>query len=402
MSAQTAQIQKIHAPATTAEAQPRVTHLLYIDNLRTTLITFVILLHLAITYGAEGLWYYKEPGQASTVMFVSMMLIAAIGSAFSMGLFLLLAGYFTPSSYDRKGFASFLADRLKRLLIPLAFYQIVINPLLNYLVDLHKKPQPPLWEYLAYYFRNFDSFGDGPVWFLVTLIFFSLAYALWRRVTGSASARTGKLLPGPVPGNWAIALFVLALGLLTFIVRLWLPVGIFYEPWHQEFAHYPQYIALFALGTLAYRQDWLNRFSNGQVRAWKWVALACVLTLPAIVIAAGVLTGQLDNRGAGGWNWISFSYSVWEGFTCLAFSIITLAWYRQRFDRQGWIAAKMADATFTAYVIHPAIIVPLALVLSGISLNLDLKFLLVAPLGVALTYFVSYHFRRLPLIRNVF
>jgi glucans biosynthesis protein C len=402
MSTQTARFQETLAPATTAEAQPRATHLLYIDNLRTTLITFVITLHLAITYGADGLWYYKEPGQASTVMFVSMMFIAAIGSAFSMGLFLLLAGYFTTPSYDRKGFTPFLADRLKWLLIPLAFYQLIINPLLNYLVDLHKKPQPPVWEYLAYYFRNFDSFGDGPVWFLVTLIFFSLAYALWRRMTGSASTSAGKPLPVSLPGNWAIALFAIALGLTTFIDRLWFSVGIFYEPWHQEFAHYPQYIAMFALGTLAYRQDWLTRFSNAQVRVWKWVALACVLTLPAIVIAAGVLTGQLDERGAGGWNWISFSYSIWEGFTCLAFSIIILAWYRQRFDRQGWLAAKMADATFTAYVIHPAIIVPLAIILSPIFLNLDLKFLLVAPLGVALTYFISYHFRRLPLIRNVF
>jgi hypothetical protein len=399
MSTQSAQFQKTIVQATTAEAQPRTAHLRYIDNLRTTLITFVILLHLAITYGADGLWYYKESGESSTIAFVIMMFVAAIGSAFSMGLFLLLAGYFTPSSYDRKGFTAFLADRMKRLLIPLAFYQLIINPLLNYLVDLHKKPQPPLWEYLAYYFRNFDSIGDGPVWFLVTLVFFSLAYALWRWMTPTTS---GNPLPDSVPGNWAIALFALIIGLLTFIARLWFPVGTFYEPWHQELAHYPQYIAMFALGTLAYRRDWLSCFSNAQVRIWKWVALACVLTLPAIVVAAGVLTGQLDERGAGGWNWISFSYSIWEGFTCLAFSIITLAWYRQRFDRQGWVAAKMADATFTAYVIHPAIIVPLALVLSGISLNLDLKFLLVAPLGVALTYFVSYHFRRLPLIRNVF
>jgi len=114
------------------------------------------------------------------------------------------------------------------------------------------------------------------------------------------------------------------------------------------------------------------------------------------------MTGKLAERGAGGWNWISFSYSLWEGFTCLAFSLITLTWYRRRFDRQGWLAAKMTNATFTAYIIHPVIIVPLALSLSGITMNLGLKFIIVAPLAVALTYFVSYYFRRLPLIKNVF
>ena len=110
----------------------------------------------------------------------------------------------------------------------------------------------------------------------------------------------------------------------------------------------------------------------------------------------------MDERGSGGWNWISFSYSMWEGFACLAFSITTLAWFRKRFNRQVWLAAKMADATFTAYVIHPAIIVPLALSLSAFTMNLSLKFLIVAPIAVALTYVISYYFRRLPFVRNVF
>jgi surface polysaccharide O-acyltransferase-like enzyme len=62
----------------------------------------------------------------------------------------------------------------------------------------------------------------------------------------------------------------------------------------------------------------------------------------------------------------------------------------------------MADATFTAYVLHPGIIIPLTLLLSGISINMGLKFVLVAPIAVALTYVVSYYFRRLPLVRSVF
>lgn len=385
-------------PTTHVAAQPAgKQHLLYIDNLRTTLITFVILLHMAITYGAGGDWYYSEPGEMSTVGFVITMFIAAIGSAFVLGLFFMLAGYFTPRSYDKKGFGGFLADRAKRLLIPLALYEILVFPLIRYGVRVKEGFQGSLWDHLVEHFRGLDTIANGPVWFLMTLMIFSLVYALWRLVSKSTSAQQV-----PTPNNWMIALFALILGLITFIIRLWLPVGRFYEPLHQEFAHYPQYIAMFAIGTLAYRRNWLTNFSDSQIRPWRWVALICVLTLPAIVIAAGALTGELDERGAGGWNLISFSYSMWEGFACLAMTIITLAWYRKRFDHQGWLAAKMADSTFTAYIIHPAIIVPLALLLSGVSINLDLKFLIVAPIAVALSYIVSYFFRRLPLVRNIF
>jgi len=391
------------AQAVTAKPQSSKGHLLYIDNLRTVLITLVILLHVAITYGAVGDWYYYEAGETSTVAFVIMTFAGAIGTAFVLGLFFMLAGYFTPRSYDRKGFGLFLLDRMKRLLIPLAFYEIVINPFINYAVDVRKQSQAPIWQYLVDHFRGLESIADGPVWFLLALMVFSLFYALWRQVADPVSGKHNDVaMAGRLPGNGTIALFAVSLGLTTFIVRIWAPFGKIFEPWNQELAHYPQYIFMFVVGTLAYRRDWLAKFPASQTRPWRWVVATCVLTLPAIVIAAGVLTGELDERGAGGWNWISLSYSTWEGFACLAFSIITLAWFRKRFDHQNWLTKKMADATFTAYVLHPGVIVPLALLLSGISVNLGLKFVLVAPIAVTLTYLISYYFRRLPLVRNVF
>lgn len=397
MTTRSVETQKDVSKLKTVETQSTSkAHFLYIDNLRTTLITFVILLHLAITYGADGGWYYHETGEPSPIVFVIMMFVAAIGSAFALGLFFMLAGYFTPRSYDKKGFGGFLVDRLKRLLVPLALYELIIFPLVRYGVRSHDGFPGSLWDHLVEHFDGLNTIADGPVWFLLTLMIFSFFYALWRWIAKFEKCQAN------VPSNGSIALFALVLGLATFIVRLWLPVGKFYEPVHQEFAHYPQYIAMFALGTLAYRRNWLVDFPASQARLWNWVALLCVLILPAIVIAAGVLTGELDERGAGGWNWISFSYSIWEGFTCLAFSIATLAWFRRRFDRQNWLSTKMADATFTAYVIHPAVIVPLALALSGIVINLSLKFFLVAPIALALTYVISYYFRRLPLIRGVF
>jgi len=398
MTAQKDDIHRLFAhPVVTVSHAANRPHMIYIDNLRTMLITLVILLHMGITYGADGSWYYKEGGEISIVMFVIMMFVAAIGSAFALGLFFMLAGYFTPRSFDRKGFGGFLLVRVKRLLIPLAFYETIIFPLIRYGVRVNEGFRGTLWQHLAEHFGRLETIADGPVWFLLTLMIFSFLYAFWQMISTSGENRQVS-----VPGNEAIALFALAVGLITFLVRLWLPIGIFYEPLHQEFAHYPQYIAMFAVGTLAYRHGWLANLTDSQARLWHWVALLCVLTLPGIVVAAGALTGQLDERGAGGWNWISFSYSLWEGFTCLAFSISTLTWFRHRFDRRSWLTAKMADATFTAYIIHPAIIVPLALSLSGITINLGLKFIIVSPLAVALTYYISYFFRRLPLIKDVF
>ena len=187
----------------------------------------------------------------------------------------------------------------------------------------------------------------------------------------------------------------------TFVVRIGARVNVYFEPWHLELARIPQYIAMFVVGILAYRRNWLVRFSDAQARIWRRVALVCILLLPALVVAAGALTGELDERGGGGLNWLSLAYSVWEGFTCVAMAITVLACFRRRFDHQRRLARAMSENCFAVYVLHPLIIVPLALALSGIQLNLGLKFVLVAPLAVALCYLFAYVVRKLPPFRSI-
>jgi surface polysaccharide O-acyltransferase-like enzyme len=81
--------------------------------------------------------------------------------------------------------------------------------------------------------------------------------------------------------------------------------------------------------------------------------------------------------------------------------IVVLAWFRKRFDQQGGLAKVMADNCFAVYILHPLIIVPLALALSGIQVNLGLKFILVTPLAVTLCYLVAYLVRKIPFVRSV-
>jgi fucose 4-O-acetylase-like acetyltransferase len=390
------------APAAAGAESGAKPRLLYLDNLRTAAITLVVLGHVAVSYGAEGDWYLHGTGQVSPLALILMLPLMAIGAAFMMGLLFLIAGYFTPRSYDRKGPGPFLVDRLKRLGIPLLLFAIVINPMIEYLVEAHTgEYQGSYWSFIPPYIRNLDTAGFGVTWFLEALLIFSIFYILWRLLTQSAPQRNAPN-SGAVPGNRSIALFALVLGLATFLVRIWAPVNTYFEPEHLEFAHFPQYVAMFAVGAVAYRRNWLATFSDVQSRLWRWVALVCVLLLPVLAVAAGALTGELDERGAGGLNWLSLAYSIWEGFTCLALVITVLVWFRARFNHQGRLARAMSESSFAVYVLHPIIIVPFALALSGIQINPTLMFLIAAPLAVALCYIIAYYFRKLPLVRNIF
>src|ERR1700675_1355619 len=94
----------------------------------------VVLHHSFITYGAPGGWYYKEPTTHMGALF-PMALFVSVNQSFFMGFFFFLSALFIESSIEKKGPERFVADRLKRLGIPLLFYSLVISPVLNWYVE---------------------------------------------------------------------------------------------------------------------------------------------------------------------------------------------------------------------------------------------------------------------------
>ena len=114
-----------------------------------------------------------------------------------------------------------------------------------------------------------------------------------------------------------------------------------------------------------------------------------------------MVSGEMDPAVTGGFTWLSLAYSLWEGFMGTAMVIVVLVWCRDRLDRQGRLLRSMSAASYAVYVLHPLLIVPLALALSGIRLDLSLKFVLVAPLAVALCFLVGYVIRKLPVVRSI-
>ncbi len=378
--------------------------MLYIDNIRAVLISLVVVGHLAITYSGEsgiGDWYFRQSGHVSDATAILMTMLLGIGTAFAMGLFFLIAGYFTPRPYDRKGTGRFLADRLVRLGIPLAFYALIINPLVTYWASVAGGYAGSFWRFVTTRTQDLTEASVGPLWFVEGLLIFSVIYALGRLASDRAGGSNRVKGATRTPGNLAISLFVLAVGLVTFVVRVWAEVGWQWEPPHLELAHFPQYAAMFAAGIVAYRCDWFVTLTDRQARPWGWVALACVLLLPVLAVAAGALEDNVDPALAGGFTWLSLAYSLWEASMCVSMSITALTLFRRRSNKRGRLAQTMGADAYAVYVLHPLIIVPLAILLGGVTWPLELMFLLAAPLGVALCFLIGHAVRRLPLVRQV-
>lgn len=397
MTTQTISRARVNARAPGAEtksaSKPR---LAYVDNLRVVLVVLVLLHHLAITYGAEGGWYYRDP-QTDVIASIVLTLFVAVNQAFFMGFYFLIAGYFTSPSYDRKGARRFLQERLTRLGIPLLFYTIVISPLLSFALAVNVQGfQGSLKQYLASYLESWDGLDVGPLWFVEALLIFTIIYALWRSKLSADLSRCD----GKAPSNLAIGVFALVAGLVTFVVRIWLPVGWSFAPLGFQFPHFPQYISLFILGILAYRRGWLQGITDAAGKLWQRIVVALIVLAPILYAAGGALEG---NTAAfrGGVCWQACAYALWEQFLCVGMVISLLVWFRKRRNDQGGLAKALSANAYAVYTIHAPIAILVALALRDISLYPLIKFALACLVTLPFCFLIGHFVRKLPLAKSV-
>ena len=371
--------------------------LYFIDNLRILLITLIAMLHLSITYGGAGSWYYRNVPEGT--MSVPLTWHNATIQAFSLGLFFLISGYFTPSSYERKGPKQFFIDRLLRLGIPILCYDFIIGPLIvRPLVRFGEQSSSSYLDFLRRYYSSFHI-GTGPLWFVEALLIFAGCYVLYRLLSKTIISTVKQ--DSRIPCNLTIFLFAFVLSALSFIVRIWLPVGWNFEPLNFQFPFFPQYICMYFLGIVAYKHNWLSRIPDAIGKLWLCIAVFFIIVLfPALFVLGGASSGD-TSPFMGGFHWQCLGYSVWEQFTGVAMIVALLYLFRKCFNRQGSLSKAASASAYTAYIIHAPVLVLVAIAIRNINLYPLLKFALAGLIAVPLCFALGNFIRKLPLAKRI-
>ena len=388
-------IPKIFPAAKTVNAKVGETsRLLFIDNIRIYLTILVIAHHLMIIYTDSGGWIYHE-GRQDEITSILGGWFCAVNQAYFMGLFLLIAANFVPGDYDRKGQGKFLVDRLVRLGIPLVFYSWVLRPLL---IFLGEKFPGSFWTWYRFiYFKHYGFIGGGPVWFIEILLIFSVIYAILRSVMQRPIQKPMK--ESKFPGSRKIVLFTLILGSVSFFIRIFTRINESYFPLNLQFANIAQYTALFVVGLVAYRQDWLTKLPDPVGKKWLRVAIFIII----IYAPLGLLTlsfGEPDSF-LGGRHWQSMAFSQWESFLCVSACIGLIYLFRRKLNQQGIIAKELSRSAYATYLLHEPVITFLAIFTEGLIIYPLLKFVIAVFIMTPICFLVGGLVRRIPYVGRV-
>ncbi|HEY1427357.1 MAG TPA: acyltransferase family protein [Caulobacteraceae bacterium] len=386
------------APSRAAARAP-AERLLFIDNVRWAMIVLVLGMHAAVTYSPLGSWYYREHPKldlGSTLFFATFQ---GLLQGFFMALLFFVAGYFAASSLDAKGPRAFLAGRLYRLGLPTLLFIAAIGPVTEYFVAHSWRTHASFaHEMTLYVTRGRFLSGTGPMWFCAALLIFCAIYAGWRAAgLGRATGRTeaaGAIKPVQV------VLAVAVLTVATFLVRTVFPLG--GSVFNMQLAYFPSYVMLFALGIMARRRDWITRVNDRF--AWLTAGTCVGLALagwPPLLALGGALSGATAPYN-GGLTWQSAALSLWESLVCFGMTFGVLVGFRTWMTRQRSVSKFMSDNAFAVYVIHPPILVGLALLLSPVALAPLAKFAMLWSLGLVVCFGLAAPLaRRAPLVGRI-
>jgi len=382
---------------TTGEIPAKVgssSRMLYIDNMRLLFTVLVILHHIAPTYGAHSGWYYHEnTDDAFTNLVLSLLM--SVNRTWVLGCFFMITGYFTPGSYDRKGTVRFIEDRIIRIGIPLAIFALLIRPSIVYMMNRETLAvQYSFWENI-YLLKNV---APGPAWFLEVLLVFSIMYSLWRRLRKPSDASKKKGMS--FPGDRAIIVSILVLAAATFVIRIYFPTE--RQIFHLRIGNYAGYVAFFAAGIAAHRNNWLQGITEPTGRRWSMITAAAVLAYCIIVVVTWSSHMSLSFL-RGGLSLRTLLATYVETVIAVG-SMISLSYiFRKFFNKQPGVVKGMAQDAYAVFIFHAPVIVAYTYLTRDILCgNPFLKFITAFIAGSALCFLVCHYVtRKLPFAKRI-
>lgn len=334
-----------------------------IDKIRILLTMLVIFHHAAIIYGGSGGWYWREEENASNLLLLGFN---AFNQSYFMGFFFLLAGYFTPQSFHKKGARVFMVDRGLRLGIPLVIYFFIISPFTVALAA--KSVNEPIWA--AWWSATLRyEFTPGPLWFLETLLILAIGFVVWKKLC-PGFRRHHMIFPSV---QW-LALVAIGLGFMSFVVRLFIPVGESIV-WLQ-LGYFPCYLFLFIAGCMVSGSQLLENISYQAAKPWMLVSAVAVISLPFMLLKP-ISSGAFE----GGWNLNALFYALWDPVVAWGV-ILGLLWsFNRFFSSEGKFTVFLARRAFAVYIIHPPVLVAIGLCFSAWEAAPEFKLIMVGLLS---------------------
>ena len=350
----------------------RTGRLYFLDNLRTFLIFLVVLHHAGVVYESSGLmapfWIVDDPDTSKLTGLVNL-----ITDIFVMPTIFFISGFFAWSSMQRKGPRAFLESKFRRLMIPWTIAVLTLMPLYKALFLASRGLPQESWT--TYFHFSNGIFSMSWLWFLPVLFLYDLAYALLSKL--DLPIRDIRVAPATT------AVFVLGftytVSASVFGLTGWTKTPL--VDFQNE--RLLPYFLVFLLGSLCNRK---KIFETDRKNVKLYIAVNACVWIPINIYLITLLNYifRPDQTLISEWADLLL---LWTGYhlAMLALLYCAVMTFKFFFSRRGRLGAALGRLSYGVYIIHIAVMGPIAMVL----LRVDLPGIVKYPILTVTTYIAS-------------
>jgi glucan biosynthesis protein C len=372
------------------------------DWLRVFATYLLFLFHVSKVFDVAPFYHIKN-----AELVPSLDLLTSFIHLWHMPLLFALAGWSLCASLRARGPEGMVAERIRRLFVPLVFGIVVLCPFIKYFelrsgmsmsvsgFETGVEFNQSFFAYLPTFFTGLDRFTWAHLWFLVYLFTFTMLYR--KRCV----ARIAEPESEGTPSVTRLYRPLIALILIQTTLRLVWPGG---QNLIWDWANFAYYSLYFLMGFEVGRNPGWERTialewrRAGGIGVASCVAMAVYLTtvlggsvsIDPAAITVSKVAGLLP----------LLALSAVAGYSI----IIALVGFSMHYLRRGHaILSYLSESSLPVYILHQAGIVIPGYYLLQLDLPIGAKFLLLLIVAVASTLAV-YHFivRPIPMLRMLF
>jgi len=370
----------------------------WVDYLRSGITVLVVAHHSALAYTTfarfDKVAYIRSTHPVVDIKrWVGLDIFENFNDVFFMFLMFFIGGLFLPKSIEKKGPPTFIKDRVYRLLIPFLLGGTLLMLIAYFPSYYLAHNDAGIVRYITDFF-SVERWPVGPPWFIWVLFAFNLVFALlypfagqWLKWLGKAQWLQGR----------GKTTFVLTVYIMTWI--LYVPVayaigaGIWtgWGPFDFQLSRVLAYFGYFMLGVLVGYTDFNNGVFSKDVtlvKRWKsWVLLSLLL------YTALTLNNRLHMLSKMGY------YSLYVA-SCTASCIAFITCFRRFVSTPVYWWDSLSENAYLIYLIHYVFVTWIQFALLDLNIPAFVKFLVVFPSSLMLSWGLSILLRRIKLVRK--
>jgi hypothetical protein len=358
-------VASINHQDTAMQAYAPSQRLYFLDWVRIVAFFLLILYHVGMYYVSWG-WHVKSP-YASDALEGLMML----SSPWRLSLLFLVAGVASRLMLTRAAAGAFARKRSWRLLLPLIFGMLVIEPPQPFCEVIEKFGYAGSYlDFLNLYLHNDRRFITGPgthlvmptwnhLWFVVYLWVYSMLLAGLFTVTGRYwdrwSNAAGNLLTG-----WRLVLlptFLLAAMRFGLLQRFPSTHGLF-----DDWFNHAMYFSVFLIGALLARQSqvWASmaslRFATLGMALAVWALFKVYTSVPDDLLSASTMSWLVPVQR------VIYALGQWTAM------LAACGFAHRHLNFDSAKRRYLTEAVFPVYIVHQTLIVVMAHYLKPVRL----------------------------------